>query len=131
MNGPRDRRRIHRPVTKTIAPEQPGAVKWSRRYGDALVCVRHRRDADGRTRYITIELVVDAWPIRRPRGADPVVAVSLPIGESQLRARAMALGAQWDAAERVWHMKRSTAQQLGLQARIRAAGKMASGGHRE
>ncbi len=34
-------------VVKKMSPSQPGALKLARRYGDALICVRYRHDAQG------------------------------------------------------------------------------------
>lgn len=45
-------------VTKTLEPHQPGAIRLAREYGDALPCVRYRQDANGLTRYTTVELIV-------------------------------------------------------------------------
>ncbi len=50
-------------VTKTLEPDQPGAVRLTRQYGDALLCVRYRRDPRGLTRYTTVELIVDRAPV--------------------------------------------------------------------
>ena len=46
-------------VTKTLGPDQPGAVRLTQKYGDALLCVRYRQDALGLVRYTTVELIVD------------------------------------------------------------------------
>lgn len=46
-------------VAKTIKPGHRGAVKLSRLYGEKLVCVRYRENADGTTRSTTVELIVD------------------------------------------------------------------------
>lgn len=103
-------------VVKKLKHWQPGAVKLADRYGDALVCVRHRVDASGRIRATTVELVVErAWV--KPRG-DAMVAVRLRIGEQHLRVAAMAEGAVYDASARVWRMPRSVAKALDLTTRI-------------
>lgn len=103
------------PVLKTIWPEQAGAVKLARRFGAALVCVRYRRAADGRQRKTTVELVVAEAPIRRRW-----VAVRLPrhLNTAALRARAQALGAEWEPVRRVWLMSPRAADALGLAAHI-------------
>ena len=108
-------------VVKRLAPTQRGALKLARRYGDALVCVRYRRDADGQRRYTTIELIVDTAPIeQRPARIDPaaanaIVSVRLPPhGNAELRARALAHGATWNSTTKRWLMTRRVAVQLGL-----------------
>lgn len=101
-------------VAKTIPPSQAGAVKLARQYGDRLVCVRHRHDADNVHRYTTIELLVEHTPIqKRP---DPLVKVAIAVGGGQdtLRAQAQRQGATWDQQTKLWTMHRSVATKLRL-----------------
>ena len=99
-------------VVKRLSPTQSGAIKLARRYGEALVCVRYRHDADGNHRLTTVELVIERVPIiHRP---SPTVAVKLPLDEPTLRVRAMTLGAEWDGKARVWYMSRAVAKELGV-----------------
>jgi hypothetical protein len=102
-------------VVKKLRPTQPGALKLARRFGDALVCVRYRRDDEARRRYTTVELVVDEAPVvDRPPPADVQVAVRIPFDDKPLRQRAKSLGAQWDHRAGVWRMPHSIAKQLDL-----------------
>lgn len=114
---PAHRGRRGGPVLKTIWPEQAGAIKLARRFGETLVCVRYRQAADGRNRRTTVELVVEETPIRARW-----VAVSLPheIDTAELRARAQAHGAEWDSRRRVWVMPARVAKQLGIHAHIQS-----------
>jgi hypothetical protein len=105
-------------VVKRLSASQPGALKLARRFGDALVCVRHRHDPLGRYRYTTVELVVDEAPVAQKTKVDPIVMVHLAFHETQLQQLARAHGALWNARRRLWFMQRSTAKQLGLLARI-------------
>lgn len=100
-------------VTKRLAATQPGAIKLAQRYGAALVCVRYRRDADGRHRYTTVELVVDQAPI-----AEQWVHVHIAPGDARRQRLAHADGAQWDDLLRLWYMPRRTAKGLGLAGQI-------------
>src|ERR1700754_2058161 len=101
-------------VVKRLAPHEPGAQKLTRRYGDALVCVRYRHDAAGRHRYTTIELIVDDAPIV-PRGRPhDVVAVRIDPEQPTLRSRAYARGATWDRTSKLWLMPRHLASALRL-----------------
>ena len=52
-------------VVKKLAPDQNGAKKLARRFGDALVCVRYRYDADTGIRYTTVELLVGQAPLKK------------------------------------------------------------------
>ena len=47
-------------VVKKMSPAQPGAVKLARRFGDALVCVRYRHDAQGQQRYTMLNSSLNA-----------------------------------------------------------------------
>jgi hypothetical protein len=124
------RPRPARPVTKTMHPHQPGAKKWGLRYGAALVCVRYRQCSDRRTRYTTVELIVERMPLRRPR-ADPMVEVHGPIRDAETRVQAMALGAQWDSTRRIWQMPLSAARKLRLPMHEIKPSKVARSAHRD
>jgi hypothetical protein len=109
-------------VVKKIGPTQPGARKLARRYGNELVCVRHRHNLDGTIRYTTVELVVEQLPIVPRRAQSAVLCVRLSGGESELRRRLMAEGGQWDPGMRAWWVTRETAQRLQLMKRVVAEG---------
>jgi hypothetical protein len=99
-------------VLKKLAPASPGAIKLAVRYGEALVCVRHRTDPARQTRVTTVELVVDTAPIQHR--SEALVAVRLGWGQRALRAAALAEGATWDARAKVWRMPMSVARALGV-----------------
>lgn len=106
----------HLKVIKKLAPTQPGAIKLARRYGDALLCVRHRTDAGGTTRVTTVELIVETTPIQ-PR-AQSIVGVRIHYDESHLQRRAREAGATWDRAAKLWRMPKNVALALDLGPRI-------------
>jgi hypothetical protein len=63
-------------VLKKLGPEQAGAIKLARRYGDALACVRYRRSANGSHRYTAIELIADCVAVETRNGkAERIVGV--------------------------------------------------------
>jgi uncharacterized protein YqiB (DUF1249 family) len=105
-------------IVKRLAASQHGAIKWARRYGDALVCVRYRHDAEASRRYTTVELVVDEAPIASRRRIDPTVMVRIATDERKLQQLASAHGARWDSRLRVWLMPRTLAKDLRLLSRI-------------
>ena len=72
-------------VTKTLEPDQPGAVRLTQKYGDALLCVRYRQDALGLVRYTTVELIVDEAQISAK--SKRMVGVRVEYAEEGLRAR--------------------------------------------
>ena len=103
-------------VTKTLEPDQPGAVRLTQKYGDALLCVRYRQDALGLVRYTTVELIVDEAQISAK--SKRVVGVRVEYAEESLRARVRGAGARWDAESRLWRMPLSVAFALGLIERV-------------
>lgn len=103
-------------VTKKLSPVQPGALKLARKYGDALVCVRYRLDADGSHRFTTVELIVDrAEVIKRP---DRIVGVRIAYEEGSLQSAVKASGAKWDRPSKLWRLPYRVAMGLGLAERI-------------
>ena len=109
----------YRRVVKTLRPQQPGTLKLTRRYGDALVCVRYRVSPEGKLRYTTVELVIDEAPLQRRLTERSIVNVRIDWGEVELGRRAKAMGAKWDAATKLWRMSLRTARALQIPHRIR------------
>jgi hypothetical protein len=103
-------------VGKTMQVDTPGALKLTRKYGDALICVRYRMSPDGSERITTIELEVDRVIVQRK--ANPVVSVKIYASESKLTAMAKAKGARFNAKTRLWRMHKNDAQSIGLGQRI-------------
>ena len=108
-------------VAKTLGPAQPGALKLTRRYGDALVCVRYRIDPQGHKRYTTVELVIEEAPIQHRPVKERLVMLRLYLGESELRSMVMARGAKWSPSTKLWTMTYQTALAMGLTSRIQPA----------
>jgi hypothetical protein len=104
-------------VLKRLSPSQAGAIKLARRYGDALVCVRHRTDEEGLSRITTVELIAERTPIQ-PR-TDKIIGVKINFGEPQLQSVAKAAGATWDRQAKLWRMPKRVATALNLEQRIR------------
>jgi hypothetical protein len=103
-------------VTKKLSPDSRGALKLSRQYGDALVCVRHRSDDRGDYRYTTVELLVEKTPIR-PR-SDTLVTIRIAPDEKSLQSLVKAAGGKWDFNLRLWRLPRRVVGLLRLTDRI-------------
>ncbi len=103
-------------VGKTMQVDTPGAVRLTRKYGEALVCVRYRLSPDGTERITTVELEVDRVKVQRK--ANPLVAVKIYPSELKLTALAKAKGARFNDWTRLWQMHRNDAHALGLGNRI-------------
>lgn len=103
-------------VGKTMQVDTPGAVKLTRKHGDALVCVRYRISPDGSERITTVELEIDRVFVQRK--ANPMVAVKIYGSETKLIATAKAKGARFNSKTRMWRMHQNDARALGLGDRI-------------
>jgi hypothetical protein len=105
-------------VLKKLGPEQAGAIKLARRYGDALACVRYRRSANGSHRYTAVELIVNCVAVKARNGkAERNVGVRVGFNETQLRQQVRDR-AKWDPSARLWRMPLRAARQLGLLDRV-------------
>lgn len=128
-------------VVKTLRPGQAGTQRWQERYGDRLLCVRHREDLHATHRIVTLELIVESHPIRaralatttttttnskktpadKGQDIDPrrhPVRVRIDIQEDTLRRKAYAAGATCDPHQPVWTMPLATARALRVLRRI-------------
>lgn len=103
-------------VIKTLAPTDRGALELARRYGDALVCVRHRTDSKGKVRHTTVELLISSEPIR-PRSVKMVLVKTHP-GERDLHGMIRAAGGVWDARQQLWRLPSRVATILNLRHRV-------------
>lgn len=107
-------------VAKTYGPGQDGAKRFARRFGEQLVCVRHRLNDDGTIRHTTVELVVESTPIASRERS--IIAVRIPGFDKRTRSLLMACGAQWRPRERYWLVPRLIAKNLRV-LRFRVAAK--------
>ena len=115
-------------IRLTRRPGQAGTKRYLERYGERLVCVRYRYDAENGRRHKTVELIVESVPwhpnARQPRRRDEeMVAVRIGYGEIDLRERARRLGALWRPQHRLWEMRWLDAKRLDIADRIVGSGK--------
>ena len=106
-------------VTKTMSPDQPGAIKLAREYGESLICVRYRCNAELTTRYTTVELLLQETPIQRSTEALKLIQVQMPWDDAELRKKAAEMGASWNCNTKRWTMPLYVARALGLTERVR------------
>lgn len=105
-------------VRQTLRPGQRGTRRYTDRFGDRLVCVRYRYDAQTRRRVTTVEVVVDEadWtPRLRP---EDVVGVRVVWGEAELARRVKRAGGVWDGHRKVWQLPFAEVQRLGVEDRL-------------
>ena len=114
-------------VIKKMQPGQPGTKRYTRQYGESLVCVRYRRDAANSRRVTTVELIVDDGfyreetnPIIKAMYASPNRNVYVRVGyeETWLRMQIKAVGACWVAEKKLWKIRYREVQKLEITDRI-------------
>jgi hypothetical protein len=104
-----------------LKPGDKGTRQLLEQYGDRLVCVRYRYDAQRRKRFKTVELLVaerDWNPPRSRRAADEVVALRVAFRDVAVRGRVKHAGGTWDPGCRVWRLRYDRVVALGLKDRI-------------
>lgn len=103
-------------ITKKLAVTSRGAIKLAEQFGEVLVCVRHRVDAQARFRYTTVELLVDRSEMqpRQPK----MVNLRIHPEEYGLRSVVRAAGGTCDARTGLWRLPKRVATVLRLTSRI-------------
>lgn len=92
-------------IRARLTPGQKGTKKFVEKYGDALVCVRYRYDAQKRKQYKTIEIVVSESDWTPPPAKFPdstLVSLKIEAKETGLRSQVKAVGGRWDPNKKVW-----------------------------
>lgn len=110
----------------TLRPGQKDTEKVLARFGDRLICVRYRYDAQRRKRLKTVELIVDEadWNPPQPALAARIdieqapVRLRLELWESGLQRKVKAAGGTWDRERRTWLLPPDQVRALGPEARI-------------
>jgi hypothetical protein len=104
-----------------LRPGQKGTKQLLAQYGDRLICVRYRYDAQRKKRLKTVELLVAErdWEPPRPRFAhDEIVGLRVPFADVAVRRRVKEAGGTWNPERRVWQLRYDRAIALGLEDRI-------------
>ena len=83
-------------------------------YGDRLICVRYRYDAQPKL------LVAECdWEPPRPRFADDqIVGLRVAFADVAVRDRVKQAGGTWNPERRVWQLRYDRVVELGLNSRI-------------
>ena len=104
-----------------LKPGRKGTKQLLAQYGDRLVCVRYRHDAQQKKRFKTIELIVTEWAWEPPAPrlpADQIVALRIDFAEVALRERVKQAGGKWNPRQKVWELCYGHVVALNLEARI-------------
>jgi len=99
----------------TRKPGQKGTKELLLKYGEQLVCVRHRYDEQRRRRLKTVELVVEEreWMPEETR-----VLVRVAWGEKELGIKVKRAGGVWLPERKLWELPYGKVVELGLEERM-------------
>jgi hypothetical protein len=109
------------PVRLHLKPGQKGTKQLLAQYGDRLICVRYRYDAQRKKRLKTVELLVaerDWEPLRRHLAHDRIVGLRVAFADVAVRDRVKQAGGTWNPDRRVWQLRYDRVLALGLTSRI-------------
>jgi hypothetical protein len=89
-------------------PGQPETKSLVKKYGDALLCVRFKYDAEKLQRLKTVELIVERteWTPPAPRySEDSLVYLHIEATDMSRRLQAKKTGGRWDPEKRLWFVQ--------------------------
>ena len=104
-----------------LKPGQKGTKQLLAQYGDRLICVRYRYDAQRKKRLKTVELLVAErdWDPPRPRIAhDQLVELRAAFADLAVREQIKKAGGTWNPERKLWQLRYDHAVALGLTGRI-------------
>ena len=107
-------------VRLTLKPGQRGTKQLVEQYGDRLVCVRYRYDAERGKRYKTVELIAEEvdWVQEGTPAAALMMGVLVAREETELREQVKAAGGRWNPERQVWELRYDRVRRLGLEGRL-------------
>jgi len=92
-------------IRARLNPGQKGTTRLVEKYGDALVCVRYRYDAQKHKQYKTVEIIVSESDWTPPPAKYPdstLVALKIGVNETALQSQVKAVGGRWSKDNKVW-----------------------------
>jgi len=108
-------------TSKKLLPGMPGTKKLLNRYGEKLVCVRYKYDAQKQMRYKTVELIEEKSEWKKDSNripANKIMKVRVKYGEVDLGLAVKSLGGKWNKAKKYWELPYKDILTLGLEHRI-------------
>lgn len=105
----------------TLRPGERGTKKLLQRYGQRLVCVRYRYDAETGRRVKTVEIVVDE--VEEAQDISPVPPserrfIAVGVDEWDIRNRVKNAGGRWHPEKVAWSLPYGRIVSLGLTDRL-------------
>ena len=110
--------RESRHVGHTLLPGTAGTKRLQAEYGDRLLYVRYRYDADRAVRTTTVELIVDERPWIPSVPPGTVVGIRVGWDQLSLHQRLRAEGARWDPRRKLWLVEWRAVKKLRLRKHV-------------
>ena len=108
-------------TTRILKAGRPGTKRLTRIYGKDLVCVRYKNDYKNKSKYKTIELIIESKPwkpnVLDAYGKKPIL-LRIQYGEIDLGRRVKAAGGRWHKNIKLWELPLQTALDMDLEDRI-------------
>ncbi|NIV03948.1 hypothetical protein GWN26_09355 [Candidatus Saccharibacteria bacterium] len=108
-------------IKRIVKPGQPGTKKLMEIYGDNLVCLRYRYDAETKRVLKTVELIIEnrPWqPNSKKIPKNKIVGVRILKEEAELRKRIKTAGGKWNPQKLVWQLPYKQVLELELTERM-------------
>ena len=117
-------------VRKKLNPGDHGTKRHVNEHGDKLVCVRYRYDDAKRTRYTTVELIVDqqhyyhstqkkqTTPKKIKPTKNTLVKLKVAFNDHETRTLVKNAGGIWDPVKKHWNLEKHKVTRHGLEKRI-------------
>ena len=112
-------------IKTCLKPGQKGTKKWSSIYGNNLVSVRYRYDAEKKKRYTTIEIIVeegfwqpDEVKSTPERNMAERFGICVEGYELAIREQVKGAGGIWRPQQKLWELPYGQILALGLHERI-------------
>ena len=99
----------------TRKPGEKGTKQLTALYGEKLVRVRYRYDAEKKLRYKTVELIVDVSEWIPP---NEIVFVRVEWGEKEIAFKVKGAGGRWNKLKKAWELEYKKVVELGLEHRM-------------
>jgi hypothetical protein len=108
-------------IQRRLDPGAPGSKKYLEKYGDQLVCVRYKYDAEKGTKLKTVELLISEEPWQKQKRRIPmnkIVLVRVGYDEMNLQRLIKQSEGQWNRQKKLWEVAYGSVKPLGLEDRI-------------
>ena len=104
-----------------LKPDQKGTNRLLTQYGERLVCVRYRYDAQRKKRSKTVEFIVveREWDPPAPRfAAGAIVGMHVGFAAVEIWDQAKQASGKWYRSRKVWDLRYAQVVALNLEPRI-------------